>query len=293
MARCPFAVWHRCPGNEPPIRPTQFIFHTAVNRSIMSVERYFCSGASGGIEAHFGVGGVWAPNENGKLRQWRDTGEQADANFRANLRPDGTGAISVETADNAPPTAAQIEPWTRAQVNTLVALGRWVHDKHGVPLRVCRNPDDPGYGWHAMWGAPSSWTPIAGKECPGPVRIAMLETIVLPRIFLADQEVPAMTEDEFKAAMRSPEVQLAITQAVQAALRANAPMGVVPVVADPATEKARGIYLLTAQGAIHADDPAVWSRLTGGKPLDSHSAIKVHPEWLVANLAHEDEAPIT
>lgn len=193
MARYPEAAWHRCPGQEPKIRPTQLIYHTAVMRDLIGLRNYFCSGRSGGIESHFGVGGRWgtSPDQDGQVEQWRDTEEQADANRTANRRPDGTGAISVETCDNAPQLPSQIEPWTPKQVAALIRLGRWAHEHHGIPLRICRSPDDPGFGWHALWDntrfeyadGSTPWTPAAGKVCPGPARIEQLKTIVFPAIF--------------------------------------------------------------------------------------------------------------
>ena len=209
MGRYPAAAWHRCPGSEPEIRPTQVIYHTAVMRDLVGLRNYFCSGRSGGIESHFGVGGKWGdnPDQDGDVEQWRDSEEQADANRTANRRPDGTGAISIETCDNAPQRPDQIEPWTPKQLAALVRLGIWAHDTHGIPLRICRSPDDPGYGWHALWDntrfeladGSTPWTPSAGKVCPGPARIAQLKTIVLPAIFAGrelNEEDDAMTPED-------------------------------------------------------------------------------------------------
>lgn len=223
MARAPMAVWNRCPGSEPAIRPTQFIFHTAVMRDLFDLQDYFCSGRSGGIESHFGVGGKWGRSlaQDGMARQWRDSEEQADANLRANLRPDGTGAISVETCDNAPRFAKDIEEWTPKQAAKLVQLGLWARTTHSIPVRICRTPDDPGYGWHAMWDntrfelpdGSTPWTPSAGKECPGPTRIAQLKTVILPAIFAGTQLEDDMTADEHAALL---EVQSDVNKILQA-----------------------------------------------------------------------------
>lgn len=187
MALCPFASWRRLPGSEPAITPRTVIFHTMVGY-LTSTDDYFRSGRSGGIEAHFGVGGRWGPDAgaglDGAVWQWRDTGEQADANFHAN-----GFAVSIETADNAPASAADLAPWTPAQVATLIRLGRWLRTVHGIPARICRDPTDAGFGWHAMWGAPSEWTPAAGKVCPGAARIDQLRATVLPAIFSDTGEV--------------------------------------------------------------------------------------------------------
>ena len=108
-----------------------------------------------------------------------DTGRSADANYRANRRPDGTGAISIETEDNVgnPDTL----PWTDAQVDTLVRLALWAARVHRIPGRRCPSPSSPGIGFHTLFGAPSAWTPVS-KTCPGVVRIRQFNQTVLPAI---------------------------------------------------------------------------------------------------------------
>jgi hypothetical protein len=148
--------------------------------SLMGTEAYFCGGGSGGIESHFGVGHSSDGARDGQVRQWRDTEEQADANYHANLRPDGTGAVSIETSDGGNPN----QRWSPKQADSLVRLGRWLADTHNIPKRLCRNPSDPGFGYHSMFGCPSPWCPNA-KGCPNPTRIRQLRDEVLPRIFAA------------------------------------------------------------------------------------------------------------
>jgi hypothetical protein len=173
MARYPRGMWRRLPGDEPAIRPTTGIFHTMVG-TLPSVDDYFRSGRSGGIESHFGVGGPWeGTHYDGLVYQWRDTREQADANFRAN----GFG-VSIETSDGGDPD----RPWSPKQVDALVDLGRWLAAEEKIPRRICPAWNAGGFGWHTMWGAPSEWTPVS-KTCPGPVRIRQLQQIVLPAIF--------------------------------------------------------------------------------------------------------------
>jgi len=157
MAIYPAASWRRLPGSEPAITARTVIFHTMVG-NLASTDHFFRSGASGGIEAHFGVGGPWEPGQlDGATWQWRNTGEQADANLRAN-----DFAVSIETADGGDPG----RPWTAAHVESLVRLGRWLTATHGIPRRVCPAWDAGGYGWHTMFGAPGRWTP-RGEELPG------------------------------------------------------------------------------------------------------------------------------
>jgi hypothetical protein len=100
-----------------------------------------------------------------------DTKFQAPANLSANR-----SAISVETWDNLKPDTT---PWTARQIASLVALTVWAHQVHGIPLKRCASPTSPGVGYHSMWGAPSAWTPSAGKTCPGPARIPQVGSIIL------------------------------------------------------------------------------------------------------------------
>jgi N-acetylmuramoyl-L-alanine amidase-like protein len=157
--------------------------------TLPGTDAYFRGGRSGGIEAHFGVGGPWEGVQyDGVVYQWRDTEEQADANYHAN-----DFAVSIETSDGGQAERS----WTTRQVRALVELGRWLRDTHAIPPRICRTPTDSGFGWHAMWGAPSAWTPARGKTCPGATRIAQLKAEVLPAI-IADQakEEPDVTEEQ-------------------------------------------------------------------------------------------------
>jgi len=188
MARYPGAEWRRLPGSEPAITPSTVIFHTMVG-TLPGTDAYFRSGRSWGIESHFGVGGPWeGPEYDGVVWQWRDTEEQADANYHAN-----GFAISIETSDGGDPS----RPWSAKQLAALVRLGNWLAATHGIPRRICRTATDSGFGWHVMFGAPGPWTPSA-KTCPGATRIAQLKAEVLPAIF-ADQppqEVPDVTDEQ-------------------------------------------------------------------------------------------------
>jgi hypothetical protein len=120
------------------------------------------------LESHFGGG------YDGSLAQFIGTETKADANYLANRRPDGTGAVSIETASNLQHT----DPWTDAQVATLIRLGVWLHQQHGIPLRICRSADDPGFGYHGLHRA---WS-TSGTACPGAARIRQFREVVFPGI---------------------------------------------------------------------------------------------------------------
>jgi hypothetical protein len=167
---CPFASVRLLARPKPPspLRPTQIIVHTA-NATLPAVDvRFRRPGARGW--SHFGVSAA------GKITQWLDTAAPADSAYRANLRSDGTGAISVTTEGHVS------EPWTDAQLDALIRLHWWLLSTHpGVAYRACRTPADPGLAHHTLFGSPSPWTPIA-KSCPGPRRTEQWEDFLLPRV---------------------------------------------------------------------------------------------------------------
>lgn len=194
MARLKTATWRPIPeaDEQPTIRATQHIFHVSAGEA-ESLFAYWTS-AGVGLESHLHTG--WRTAE-----QYVDTAHSADANLAANRRPDGTGAISEESAGLADGS------WTPYQLQQLIAHGRETHQLHGIPLRICRDPDDPGYGWHAMWGLNTRdnptlnpWTTAIGKVCPGPRRVEQLHGIVLPAIFGTTTEE---TDDMFTDADRA------------------------------------------------------------------------------------------
>ena len=170
MARYPSAVWRPLPENshQGNITPTQVILHTAVDApGPTSLYPFFARGDVS-VESHFFV------KFDGTVEQYMDTTVRADANRLANSR-----AISIETEDDGSPAQW---PWTAAQVEALVDLILWISVRHGIPLERCPRWDQPGIGYHSMWGAPSPWTPAAGKTCPGSVRIRQFNDIILPRL---------------------------------------------------------------------------------------------------------------
>ena len=175
MAIFPGGKWDPLPENatQPKIRPTQIILHTAVDSPGPTRLRSYFAREDVGLESHFWV------TLDGIVIQMMNTEVRADANRKANRRPDGTGAISIETEDEGDPIGV---PWTAAQLDSLEAIIRWAAHVHSIPLTVCSSPDAPGLGYHSLFGAPSAWTPSAGKTCPGATRIRQFYEILLPRL---------------------------------------------------------------------------------------------------------------
>jgi hypothetical protein len=153
------------------IRPTQLILHSlAAPWNVDQTYNYWKNSTN--LESHFAVA------YDGDLGQFIGTQTRADANYQANLRPDGTGAVSCESEANVHNT----DPWTQAQMNSLIRLGVWLHKEHDIPLRVCRSWTDPGYGYHRMF---PQWALGGSTFCPGDARAAQFHNIVFPGIVSA------------------------------------------------------------------------------------------------------------
>ncbi|MEU1219235.1 peptidoglycan recognition protein family protein [Streptomyces microflavus] len=149
------------------IRPTQFIVHSIV-APWTARRTYEYWRDSTNLESHFGV------DYEGTVGQYIGTETRADANAGANRRGDGTGAVSAETASNTKAT----DPWNAKQVEDLIAIGVWLHQRHGIPLRICRTHSDPGFGYHSMF---PQWS-TSGTACPGVARIRQFREVVFPGI---------------------------------------------------------------------------------------------------------------
>lgn len=153
--------------DQPAIVPTQMILHSiAAPWTPRRIFEYWRDSTN--LESHFGLG------YDGAFGQYIGTETRADANNKANRRADGTGAISVESASNLQHT----DPWSAAQVASLIALGVWAHHRHGIPTRVARSWSDPGFGVHRMF---PEWS-LGGTACPGDARSAQFYDIIMPGI---------------------------------------------------------------------------------------------------------------
>lgn len=154
--------------NQPAIVPDQFIAHSvAAPWNEQRIGEYWAQPGIN-LESHFGL------DYDGSIGQYIGTQTRADANAGANRRANGHGAVSIETASNAEHT----DPWTPEQIEQLIRLGVWLHHEHGIPLRICRTWDDPGYGYHGLF---PEWS-LGGTACPGPARIKQFRERVFPGI---------------------------------------------------------------------------------------------------------------
>lgn len=154
----------------PLIVPTQEIFHSACDD--WEVEGHLSWQLNGPLESHAYTA------RNGDRYKIVPYNRRAQANYGANRRPDGTGALSMESGSDINAE----EPWTDLQLESMIEWGRErCSDFPTIAKRRCRNPNDPGIGFHTMWGAPSAWTPVA-KTCPGGERKKQFEQVLLPGI---------------------------------------------------------------------------------------------------------------
>jgi hypothetical protein len=184
MSWCPSATRRELQPEsnaQPAIVPDQFIIHSiAAPWTPGRIYEYWRDSTS--LESHFGLG------YDGSCAQFIGTQTRADANYHANRRPDGHGAVSMETASNLKHT----DPWTPEQVDTIVRVGIWLHEEHGIPLRVCRSWDDPGYGYHRLF---PQWS-TGGTACPGDARVQQFRDEIFPRIKNGDADDMALSDDD-------------------------------------------------------------------------------------------------
>jgi len=204
MAWCPFAKKLELQpesNDQAAIRPTQFIMHSiAAPWDEQRIYEYWRDSTN--LESHFGL------DYDGSLGQFIGTETKADANYRANLRPDGTGAVSIETASNLKHT----DPWTPEQVETLIRLGVWLHEKHGIPLRICPTASASGYGYHRLF---SDWS-TGGTACPGDARVKQFKEVVFPGIVArATGKTPAPTTPTVPQPAQESDVPIALNESNQ------------------------------------------------------------------------------
>ena len=111
---------------------------------------------------------------DGKITQFCDSSWHAQANGEASA-----SAISVETEDHGRPERTW-DPWSKAQVSSLIELIRWSAKHHPIPLVRCPSETGAGVGFHSMFGV-SSWNKKA-HECPAAARIAQFNMIIMPEL---------------------------------------------------------------------------------------------------------------
>jgi LysM repeat protein len=144
------------------ITPTQFVAHSIIAPwTVRQLYDYWRNSTN--LESHFGIG------YDGSVAQYVDTSVRADANAYAN-----NWALSVETASNTKGT----DPWTDAQMESLLALMLWVHKTHKIPARLAPSYTAPGFGYHKLH---RNWSK-SGTVCPGVKRTAQFVDELMPAL---------------------------------------------------------------------------------------------------------------
>src|SRR5262245_52130782 len=168
MARCPFATWN--PVN-----------YTAQLDKMSGAPRAVFLHTNGGgphltswfdqvyKNTHQRVGSTFQVYSDGKIDQLCDTESVIYAQYGASK-----WAVSIETEDDGHPSA----PWTPKQLAAIQKLINWLHQEHGIPLRLMKNPNDSGVGYHQQFAVYNQ----SGHDCPGPVRLNQLLHTILPRL---------------------------------------------------------------------------------------------------------------
>lgn len=131
---------------QPAIRPIMVILHTFVGPRGGGFGR-----PTGGAEWHFQVA------VGGAVTQYVPTTIRADANFRANRfthRGEKVGAISIETSDHHFDGDPDLrKSWSDlGEFDALVELVAWCCRTHDIPAELCPEWNQPGIGYHSMWG---------------------------------------------------------------------------------------------------------------------------------------------
>jgi hypothetical protein len=161
MAQIPFAKKQLIkPGaNDPRIEARIGILHVDAGNAY-NLHDYF-ENRSGGIESHGHI------PKDGSLFQYRDTGWEADANYKAN-----PFALSFETQGYGE------GEWNDLQIAMIKRVMLWAVKEHGIPLRKVTSWNDPrgGWGYHIQF---PQWHPNP-KSCPGPDRIKQFNNVLVP-----------------------------------------------------------------------------------------------------------------
>jgi hypothetical protein len=154
------------------------ICHHVAATEASSLFSYF--NIDGNPTSHFYV------RKDGTVEQYVDTRFQAPAQLEGNR-----DMISIETAGGLSDRTADREPWSEAQVASLIALDAWIVSIHkGIPLRMMLDskPTSMGFGYHKLGIDPyrvaggERWSKAYGKICPGLEKIDQIRTAILPGV---------------------------------------------------------------------------------------------------------------
>lgn len=156
--------------DQPAIVPTQIIEHTAVDGAGTTSLYNYWLGVN--LESHCYIGRL------GNLEQYMRLDRRADANYKANRRPDNTGAISFETWDGRA-SGYDAAPLNDAQLLTAIAAYTWLCKEWNIPPRLCPSWDAPGIGYHKQF---PEWSYPGPTGCPGDPKKDQLINVIIPAV---------------------------------------------------------------------------------------------------------------
>ena len=158
------------------------ILHSSAAESHSLYDWFMNPGAQ--ASAHFHVA------KDGTVEQYIDTKYMSWASASGNPR-----SISIETQGCT--SGHESEPWTDAQMKSIIALVSWIVDTHDIPKRLMESSatTQHGIGWHRLGidgnfptsgvlrgrsqrGGGEVWSSARGKVCPGDGRIKQMSDVL-------------------------------------------------------------------------------------------------------------------
>jgi hypothetical protein len=295
----------------------------------VSTDTYFrVSNGTGydGTESHYGVGGKWGPDLgggwDGRIWQWQDLQHTADANYQGNPR-----VISIETADNSPTLAEDIEPWTDAQAASLIDLiawlctpeahadcpSSWKCHQEGIPAEIVPDTQSSrrGLAYHAQGAAEHTlgewWSTSHSKPCPTRRRIDQFRTVVVPGVQQRLAGGPPDPTDQLEDIMAlypdAASFEAGVARAVQkghtAALLTVSPYVVQALLGVPNSVFPRAAdWAAQGEAAEHAEAAEVQVSLDAiaaaqATAVSALAAIETSSEQTVTNTTPAEPAPTT
>jgi len=161
MGKMPGAVWKPIGSNYAPGqigRVVGCVIHHMVSSEASAFAHFNSPGS--GASAHFGV------CYDGTTYQYVDTNDAAYHACGANY----AGQVGIENE-----SASSGDLWlplTDQQVSACARILAWLHDAHGVELRVADPGNRHGVGYHSMVPGPCTANDWGSTGCPGPNIVA-------------------------------------------------------------------------------------------------------------------------
>lgn len=166
MARMPGATWKPvCNYSRGQIgKVVGMVVHHMVGSEGSAYAHFNTPGS--GASAHFGV------CYDGTTYQYVDTADAAYHACQANYQ----GQVGVE--NESPGSGPNVwQALTDEQVSANARIAAWLHDEHGIELRVASAGDRRGVGYHSM--VPGDCSVAWGQTgCPGDAIVAQRDEIV-------------------------------------------------------------------------------------------------------------------